>query len=74
MARRLHDLAGLKAEMAEFRKELRMGIRNVRENLLKLRHQLNEMRRRQDFMASAIEDRSKVRALLSVNRKRQKPN
>lgn len=70
----LQDRAALQAQMTELRQELRQGLRNLGENLMKLRQQLNETRRRQDLMASAIKEYSRVGGLLSVNKKRKKPN
>ena len=74
IAKGLQDRTGLQTQMTELRKELRMSVSKVRENLSKLSQQLNEMRRRQDFMASVIKDHSKRRASLSGNGKRRKPN
>jgi septal ring factor EnvC (AmiA/AmiB activator) len=74
IAKGLQDRTGLQTQVTELRKELRMSVSKVRENLSKLSQQLNEMRRRQDFMASVIKDHSKRRASLSGNGKRRKPN
>ena len=64
----------LLAQMTDLREELRMSVFRVRENLLKLSQQVNEMQRLQDVMASVLKDYSKSRALLSASGKRQKPN
>jgi hypothetical protein len=74
IAKGLRGRTELLAQMTDLRKELRMSVFRVRENLLKLRQQVNEMQRRQDVMASVIKDYSKSRALLSASGKRQKPN
>ncbi len=74
IARGLQDKVDLEARMAGLRKEVSVSVSKVRESLFRLRQQLNEMRRRQDFLASVIKSHSTDRASLFVNGKRQKPN
>jgi hypothetical protein len=74
IAKGLRGQTELQAQMTELRKELRISVSKIRENLLKLHQQVNEMRQRQDVVASAIKNYSKVRALLFTRGRRQKPN
>jgi hypothetical protein len=74
VAQGLQERANLQAQMTELRKELRVSVSKVRDNLLKLRQQVKEMQRRQDFIASVIKDYSRVRASLIGSGKRRKPN
>ena len=74
IAQGLREQAQLRTQMTALQEELKMSVRKVHESISKLRHQLNETRRRQDSMASTIRGYSKVRGLTSVYGKHRKPN
>lgn len=74
IAKGLRERARLHAQMMALRKELRTSVYKLHESILKLRHQLNETRQRQDSIASMIRGYSKVRGLLSGDGKHRKPN
>jgi hypothetical protein len=74
IAQGTREQAQLRTQMTALREELKMSVRRVHESISRLRHQLNETRRRQDSMASAIRGFSKVRDLSSVDGKHRKPN
>jgi septal ring factor EnvC (AmiA/AmiB activator) len=74
IAKGLQQQAELRAQMLKLRNELKMSVKNIRENILQLRQQLNETRRRQDSIASVIRKYSDVPALMSIHERRRKPN
>ena len=50
----------LHSEMMTLRKDLKENIREIRENILKLRQELHEMRERQNAIAAAVGQYSKI--------------
>jgi len=74
IAKGLQQQAELRAQMLKLRNELKMSVKNIREDILQLRQQLNETRRRQDSIASVIRKYSDVPALMSIHERRRKPN